>query len=388
MHTLSKRMKIENYKSGTYHQQYKFKSFSPEKINHDWIWEDPKLNTLLAEANVRIGELNAFSLYVPNIDIFIKMHIVKEATTSSKIEGTRTEVEDALLKETDIDPEKRDDWQEVQNYIKAMNHSIEKLESIPLSTRLIKEAHAILMQGVREEHKTPGEFRQSQNWIGGATIKDASFIPPHQNEVSELMGDLENFLHNENIDVPKLIRIAIAHYQFETIHPFLDGNGRLGRLLITLYLVNSGLLKKPTLYLSDYFEKHRTLYYDNLNQVRITNNLLQWIKFFIVAILETSKKGVSTFRSIIKLREEIDEKLIRNLGKRLPKARDLMNYLYGNPVVTISDTAVLLKVHLTTATSVIEELVKIGILVETTGGKRNRIFEFKEYLNLFSDKRN
>ena len=388
MYTLSKRMKIENYKSGTYHQQYKFKSFSPEKINHDWIWEDPKLNTLLAEANVRIGELNAFSLYVPNIDIFIKMHIVKEATTSSKIEGTRTEVEDALLKETDIDPEKRDDWQEVQNYIKAMNHSIEKLESIPLSTRLIKEAHTILMQGVRGEHKTPGEFRQSQNWIGGATIKDASFIPPHQNEVSELMGDLENFLHNENIDVPKLIRIAIAHYQFETIHPFLDGNGRLGRLFITLYLVNSGLLKKPTLYLSDYFEKHRTLYYDNLNQVRITNNLLQWIKFFIVAILETSEKGVSTFRSIIKLREEIDEKLIRNLGKRLPKARDLMNYLYGNPVVTISDTAVLLKVHLTTATSVIEELVKIGILVETTGGKRNRIFEFKEYLNLFSDKRN
>jgi Fic family protein len=379
-------MKIEDFKSGRYIPQYKYKSFSPEKINHEWIWEDAKINTLLAEANIRIGELNAFSLYVPNIDIFIKMHIVKEATTSSKIEGTRTEVEDAVQKESEIDPEKRDDWLEVQNYIEAMNHSVEELSQIPLSTRLLKEAHKILMQGVRGENKTPGEFRQSQNWIGGATINDAAFIPPHQNEVSGLMGDLENFLHNENIDVPQLIKIAIAHYQFETIHPFLDGNGRVGRLLITLYLLNSGLLQKPTLYLSDYFGKYRTLYYDNLNQIRASSNLSQWIKFFLVAVIETSKKGVSTFRSILKLKEEIDEKLMAKVGKRLPKARDLVNYLYGNPVITISDATNYLKVHSTTSTSVIEELIKIGVLIETTGGKRNRIFEFHEYLNLFTER--
>ena len=291
-------MQIENFRAGKYIQQYKYKSFYPEKVNHEWIWEDAKINTLLAEANVRIGELNAFSLYVPNIDIFIKMHIVKEATTSSRIEGTRTEVEEALLKESNIDPEKRDDWHEVQNYIKAMNHSIMRLNEVPISTRLIKEAHEILMQGVRGENKTPGEFRKSQNWIGGATINDAAFIPPHYEHVSELMGDLENFLHNVQIDVPHLIKIAIAHYQFETVHPFLDGNGRLGRLLITLYLVDSGLLQKPTLYLSDYFEKHRTLYYDNLNKVRLTNNLIQWIRFFLVSVIETSKNGVNTFRSI------------------------------------------------------------------------------------------
>lgn len=379
-------MKIEDYKSGHHKQQYKYKSFTPEKINHSWTWEDPKINMLLAEANLRLGELNAFSLYVPNVEIFIKMHIVKEATTSSKIEGTRTEVEEAFLKENEIEPEKKDDWKEVQNYIEAMNYSINQLERMPLSTRLLKEAHALLMQGVRGEYKTPGEFRVSQNWIGGATINDATFIPPHQSEVSELMGDLENFLHNENNDVPDLIKIAIAHYQFETIHPFLDGNGRLGRLLITLHLVSNRLLAKPTLYLSDYFEKHRTLYYDNLNQVRLNSNLAQWIKFFLVAVIETSKTGTEVFKLILKLKEDIEGRLIANIGKRLSKARQLVNYLYSNPVITVSDAAEYLQVHQTTATSVIEELMNVGVLKETTGGKRNRIFEFTEYLKLFSDK--
>lgn len=379
-------MKIEDFISGKYIPQYRYKSFLPEKVNHEWIWGDARINTLLAEANVRIGELNAFSLYVPNIDLFIKMHIIKEATTSSRIEGTRTQVEEALLKERDIEPEKRDDWHEVQNYVQAMNHSVKELEKIPLSSRLLKEAHGILMQGVRGEKKTPGEYRRSQNWIGGATINDAAFIPPHQEEVSELMGDLENFLHNDQIDVPHLIKIAIAHYQFETIHPFLDGNGRLGRLLITFYLVDSHLLQKPTLYLSDYFDKHRTLYYDNLNKVRLSNDLLQWIRFFLVAVIETSKSGVSTFRSILKLKEETDERLVNKMGKRLPKAKCLINYLYGNPVLTIADAAGYLRVHSTTASLVIDELVKIGILIETTGSKRNRIFEFREYLNLFSNK--
>ncbi len=240
------------------------------------------------------------------------------------------------------------------------------------------------MQGVRGENKTPGNFRVSQNWIGGATLNDATFIPPHFENMSELMGDLENFLHNEQINVPELIRIAIAHYQFETIHPFLDGNGRLGRLLITLFLVDTGFLQKPTLYLSDYFEKHRTLYYDNLNKVRLTNDMVQWVKFFLVAVIETSKKGVETFISILKLKEEIEHKMDNNIGKRLSKARSLMNFLYSNPVISIADAATYLKVHPTTATSLIEDLSNIGVLTETTGYKRNRIFEFREYLYLFS----
>lgn len=272
-------MKIEDFVSGKYLKQQHYKSFSPAKIKSSWIWEDVKINTLLSEANRKLGALDAFSQHVPDTNIFIEMHVVKEATKSSRIEGTQTEIEEAVKKESQIVPERRDDWQEVRNYIDAMNSSIERLKTLPVSTRLLKEAHKVLMRGVRGEHGSPGEFRTSQNWIGGATINDAVFVPPVHTEINELMGDLENFLHNSDIDVPVLIRAAIAHYQFETIHPFLDGNGRIGRLLITLYLVSSGVLTKPSLYLSDFFERHRTLYYDNINNVRVKNELAQWIKF-------------------------------------------------------------------------------------------------------------
>lgn len=377
-------MKIEDFKAGTYKQEYKFNSFIPSKINEEWVWIDPKINSLLSEADLNLGNLNAFSLYVPDIDIFIRMHLVKEATKSSKIEGTRTEMEEVLLKDDEILPEKRDDWKEVQNYIEAMNYSISKLKTLPVSTRLLKESHRILMQGVRGENKTPGEYRKSQNWIGGSTINDAIFVPPSHTEINKLMGDLENFLHNENINVPPLIKAAICHYQFETIHPFLDGNGRIGRLLITLQLVGTGILVKPTLYLSDYFEKHRTLYYDNLNRVRMKNDLIQWIKFFLVAVSETSKQGINTFQSILKLKEKIEGEKIITLGKKIPKAKQLIEKLYSDPIVSSNDVASFLKITSATSNSLIDDFINLGILKEITGGKRYRLFGFIDYMNLFT----
>jgi len=378
-------VKFEEFKSGSYKSQQNYKSFSPHKINQQWVWEDPKINTLLSDANRKIASLDAFALQVPDIDIFIEMHIAKEAVKSSRIEGTQTEIEEALKKESDIAPERKNDWREVTNYIEAMNSSINQLKKLPVSTRLLKDAHKILMKGVRGQHKNPGEFRTSQNWIGGATIQDAIYIPPVHTKINELMSDLEKFLHNDQLDVPILIRAGIAHYQFETIHPFLDGNGRIGRLLITLYLVSTKLLAKPSLYLSDYFEKHRQLYYDNLNNVRVKNDFVQWIKFFLVGIIETSDKGIITFKQILNLKDKIEDNLLPKLGKKLPTAKQLMRYLYRKPVINVQEIQDELKVSLPTANSLIADFELLKILKEKTGYKRNREFEFVEYLNLFKD---
>ncbi|MFH0992521.1 MAG: Fic family protein [bacterium] len=378
-------MDIAKFIAGTYHQRYHYKSFTPNPINKNWTWTDQKLNTLLAEANIKLGELNAFSLHIPDVEIFIQMHIVKEATTSSRIEGTRTGIEDALMQKRDINPEYHDDWQEVQNYIKAMNYAMKRLNALPLSTRLLQETHKVLMSGVRGKTKLPGEYRTSQNWIGGATLKDALFVPPHNSEISDLMGDVEKFLHNNMIDVPDLIKVAIAHYQFETIHPFLDGNGRLGRLLITLYLVSRGILSRPTLYLSEYFEKHRNLYYDHLTAVHDSNHLLQWIKFFLVGVAETSKKGITTFQKILKLKEDIEQVRLPKLGKKVSRGYALMGMLYRIPTVSAADVQNELKVTPKTANLLLQGFIELGIVHEATGRRRNRLFQFKKYLDLFTN---
>ncbi|MCI0660306.1 MAG: Fic family protein [Acidobacteria bacterium] len=376
-------MKLEQFKSGVWKKQIQYESFSPTLINHAWVWEDPKINTLLEQASRALAELNAFSLIVPDIEIFVTMHVIKEAITSSRIEGTRTDVDEAIQDVEDIAPEKRDDWQEVHNYVDAMNYAIAKLKDLPLSNRLLKETHEILLRGVRGEKKTPGEFRRSQNWIGGATLQDAGFIPPHDSEVGDLMSDLERFWHNEEIDVPHLIRIAISHYQFETIHPFLDGNGRIGRLLIPLYLISKGLLNKPSLYLSDHLEKHKGAYYDALTTVRASNNLIHWIKFFLVAVFETSLKGKDTFLEIFALRSEVEQKIVE-LGARAPNSRRLLSYLYTRPIVTANEAAGHLNVSHQTANALLRDFERLQILREFTGYTRNRKFVFSRYLDIFT----
>lgn len=376
-------MDINRFKAGSHKKQYGYSSFSPELINHDWLISDAKINNLLSKADRTLGELNAFSQLIPDVDFFIKMHITKEATKSSRIEGTQTSIEDALQSEEYITPEKIDDWQEVHNYIEAMNFSIEQLNKLPLSNRLLRQTHKKLLQGVRGKQKLPGEFRTSQNWIGGSSLTDAAFIPPHHTDLQDLMADLEKFLNNEELQVPQLIRIAIAHYQFETIHPFLDGNGRLGRLLITLYLVSNKILNKPALYLSDFFERNRSHYYDNLTVVRTKNNLKQWLTFFLVGITETAQNSIETFNAIIKLRRTVEEKQIILLGKRVPLAKQFINYLYSKPIVDATEVAKVLDVNISTAHRLIQDFEKLNILKEQTGYKRNRVFVFENYLNLF-----
>lgn len=379
-------MNLKDFKSGTYKKQYQYKSFYPTKINVSWVWDDPKINVLLENATRMLGELNAFSYIVPDVDLFIQMHIVKEANTSSRIEGTKTEIDEALMDKEYIAPEKRDDWQEVQNYINSMNFAIAELKRLPLSNRLLRKTHAILLEGVRGQHKYSGEFRKSQNWIGGSSLSDAVYIPPHHEDVPELMGDLEKFWHDDDIDVPHLIKIAMSHYQFETIHPFLDGNGRIGRLLITLYMVSNGLLAKPTLYLSDFFEKNRTSYYDGLSRVREANDLAHWIKFFLNAVIMTAKHGIETFQMILKLKNDVDGKIV-TLHRKAAKGRYLMELLYKKPVVTYDQVAQFLNMTPKYAYMLIADFEKLGILKEATGQQRGRVFEFKKYIELFSSQK-
>jgi Fic family protein len=378
-------MHLEEFEAGmTIQQPAGYKAFIPNTINETYTWQTPEINVLLEKATLQLGALNSFSQFVPDIARFTRMHVVKEATESSSIEGTQTNVEEALVGRSEIDPERRDDWQEVSNYIEAMNHAISRLETLPLSSRLLKETHKILLQqNVRGEHKLPGQFRASQNWIGGASINDAVFVPPPYHEVDRLMGDLENFIHNDGIDVPHLIRIAIAHYQFETIHPFLDGNGRIGRLMITLYLIGNKIIERPLLYLSDFFEKHKGLYYDNLMGVRRNNNLVQWIKFFLEAVNQTCQVAAQSLQRIMQLRHDCEGIRIIGLGKRMPKAKKLLDHLFAQPIVTAKDVSDALQLSQVSSYKLIADFIHTGILKEVTGYKRNRYFHFQEYIDIF-----
>ncbi|MDR0665663.1 MAG: Fic family protein [Helicobacteraceae bacterium] len=371
---------MQNFQPGGYVKQGYYKAFIPSAVNREWTINDMRIVNLLSRADRLLGKLDMYSNYV-DIELYIRMHIVKEATQSSRIEGTQTSIEDAFVAKEDIDPQKREDWDEVQNYIAAMNESVLSLERLPFSSRLIKKTHKTLLQGVRGKHKSPGEYRVSQNWIGGATINDARFVPPPHAEIGSLMSDLEKFANNDSLNLPNLLKIALIHYQFETIHPFLDGNGRVGRLMITLYLIDKGDLKRPILYLSDFFEKHRDLYYDNLMSVRTRGDIAQWFSFFLTGVIETAEKGIKTFDDILRLKNEIDE-LFKNFGKRMSDAKKVTDTLYSQPIVDANAITQIIGKSRVTAHKLLNDLVKLGVINQlNAGGKRK--YYFAKYLALF-----
>ncbi len=372
----------KQFESGILVNQGYHKSFIPNKINHDWEINDMQVINLLSQADRYLGRLDMYSEYV-NIDLYISMHIAKEATQSSRIEGTRTNVEDAFINKESVIDEKRDDWEEVQNYINAMNNAVIQLHELPFSGRLIKQAHQVLLSGVRGEHKLPGEYRKSQNWIGGATLNDAVFIPPPAQHVDELMSDLEKFANDISNPLPILLKAALIHYQFETIHPFLDGNGRVGRLMITLYLVAQGILKRPVLYLSDFFEKHKSLYYDNLTRARTHNDINQWFKFFLTGVIETAKKGTETFDGILQIQRSLDE-LLKPLAGRTSDARLVLDEMFKNPVIDVAKVSGIIGKSNVSSYKLITDLENLGILEEITGSSRDRLYAFKDYVALFN----
>ena len=378
----SKTFKAGSYKKNFFNQEYEYQSFLPEPVNQPYEWLDKRIPVLLEDAIRLVGELNAYSILIPDVDFFIQMHVRNEALKSSRIEGTRTEMDEAVLPEEEIAPEKRDDWIEVQNYIKSLNHSLEQLKELPICMRLLKGAHKILLTGVRGENKQPGEIRTSQNWIGGTNIQTASFIPPHPDDLSNTLKDMELFWHNKGLNMPHLIKMAISHYQFESIHPFLDGNGRIGRLLMTLHLVELGILQKPVLYLSDFFERNKGQYYDSLTFVRSRNDMDQWIIFFLSGVIETAKKGKDTFEKIITLRHRY-EKLIMELGRRAKLAHQLLLQLFSSPATNAAFAAKTLNISISASNNLVNELARMDILKEITGFSRNRMFILHEYLDLF-----
>ena len=376
-------MYISDFKSGRSEDRYSYKAFLPERICHEWVIADPELTELLGRADRSLGELNACAKLIPDIEFFIRMHVAKEATQSSRIEGTQTNIEDAFKDANDLAPQDRDDWAEVQNYIKAINYAIGALEKLPLSNRLLRKTHEILMSGVRGERKQPGQFRRSQNWIG-VSLKNAAFVPPHHDHVPDLMGDLEAFLHADNLFAHPLVRIAIAHYQFETIHPFLDGNGRLGRLMISLFLASEGLMMKPALYLSDYFERNKTAYVDHLMAVRQGNRLREWLIFFLHGVEETAHASTDVLHAILAIKGRIESNVLPKFSARRQKnAQSLMRHLYGHPVVDVNSAAEIIGATTNTASALIADMVAHGVLIEATGKRRNRLFIFNEYIELF-----
>ncbi|MDP9025160.1 MAG: Fic family protein [Candidatus Eremiobacteraeota bacterium] len=343
-----------------------------------------ELQRLLSQADLALGRLDGSILILPNPDLFVMMYVRKEAVLSSQIEGTQSSLQDLLAAEAQLNSDTPKDVDEVVNYVAAMKHGLQRLPTLPVSVRLIREIHEVLLHDVRGSHHTPGELRTSQNWIGhgGSTLKDATFVPPPPEVVPEALSDLERFLHDDS-DVPALVKIGLAHAQFETIHPFLDGNGRVGRLLITFLLMSDGILTQPVLYLSHYLKQHRAQYYDLLQRIREHGDWEAWLAFFLRGVAEVSAQAAETARAILAQRESARSTIAAELGRAGGNGHRVLEHLYSRPIVSVKGIEDLLKVSYPAANQIVERLEKIGILREITGQARNRRFRYDAYIKLF-----
>lgn len=332
----------------------------------------------LIKANSQLAILESVATRIPDVDLFVSMYVRKEALMSSQIEGTQATLEDVL--DPLIEDNTNRNVADVVNYIKATEYAIRRLHELPLCNRLLKETHAILMEGVRGQEKNPGEFRCSQNWIGGkgSTLRNAKYIPPSPDDMTEAMSDLEKYI-NADDRLDGLIRAALIHYQFETIHPFLDGNGRIGRLLITLFLMEKKILTTPALYISYFLKKNRVEYYDRMTEVRSKGNYEQWVKFFLQALAESAKDAIAAIDELTALHDK-NVDLVAGMGRASKNAMLVFRYLEANPIIEIGKTAEALGITFGTASNVVERLSSAGILEQTTTGRRNRTFAYKDYL--------
>lgn len=377
------------YRSGRYQKQLTgYSAFIPAALPPTPpIKLDGEGQSLLSQADRALGRLDGSIQTLPNSDLFVLMYVRKEAVLSSQIEGTQSSLNDLLAAEASVlSPDRPKDVADVVNYVHAMNFGLERLRTLPLSIRLIKEIHDRLLSGARGSHLTPGELRRSQNWIGppGCTLNDASFVPPPPDQVARLLSDLEKFLHVPT-DMPLLIQIGLVHAQFETIHPFLDGNGRVGRLLISFLLCQRDILLKPVLYLSHYFKRHRTEYYERLQAVRDRGDWENWLSFFLRGVVEVSAEATNTARHILALREEHRAKATASLGRATGNGIRVLEHLYQQPILSVTDVQKLTRTTFPAANQLVSRLVKLGIISEMTGQKRHRRFHYEPYIKLFND---
>ncbi|HOX59372.1 MAG TPA: Fic family protein [Candidatus Paceibacterota bacterium] len=363
----------------------KARAFVPNPLPpHPPLDLQPELQELVSQAMLSLGRLDGLAAVLPDPELFIYSYVRKEAVLSSQIEGTQSSLDDLLLFENDATPGvPLDDVQGVSNYVAAMNHGLHRLKTLPLSLRLIKEIHGVLLSKGRGSKKEPGEFRRSQNWVGGSRPGNAIFVPPPPDQILECIGALEKFLHNDPVKTPVLIKAALAHVQFETIHPFLDGNGRLGRLLITFLLCAEGALREPLLYLSLYFKQNRQRYYELLQSVRMTGDWETWLRFFLTGVAETAAQAAGTARALMEL-AAADEKRIQAIGKASGSALRVHRVLQAQPLISIAAASKRLNLSFPTVTTSLQHLEKLGVVRETTGGKYGRLYAYDRYLKILN----